>query len=196
MIWFTSDLHLNHENIIGYCNRPFRDVYHMNESLIENWNMCVDPDDTVWVLGDLLLGERERGLKELIPRLNGLIYLVPGNHDPCWSGSRGPSKRLYAWRGSYRDAGIILVEEQKLIEIDIDTGIPILLCHFPYAEGDVPRHGDKYNRWRPDDEGYPLLHGHRHGKKNLNGHMIDVGVDANRYMPISMDEVCNLVEQM
>jgi len=34
--WFTADLHLNHKNIIKYCNRPFTDIYQMDNVLINN----------------------------------------------------------------------------------------------------------------------------------------------------------------
>ena len=57
MIWFTSDLHLNHMNILKYepISRPFDTVEEMNETLIGNWNACVKDDDTVFILGDLCM---------------------------------------------------------------------------------------------------------------------------------------------
>ena len=55
-IWFTSDLHLNNKNVIKYCNRPYADQYEMNKALIENWNSKVAEDDTVYVLGDFIMG--------------------------------------------------------------------------------------------------------------------------------------------
>lgn len=55
-VFFTSDTHFNHTNIIKYCQRPFRDIYEMNETLIANWNNVVAPDDIVFHLGDFCLG--------------------------------------------------------------------------------------------------------------------------------------------
>ena len=46
-IWFTSDHHFGHENIIKYCDRPFNSVGHMNAAMIEAWNGAVAPGDTV-----------------------------------------------------------------------------------------------------------------------------------------------------
>ena len=51
--WFTSDLHLYHGNIIKYCGRPFRDVGSMNKAIMKRWNLVVEPDDTVYILGDV-----------------------------------------------------------------------------------------------------------------------------------------------
>lgn len=54
MIFFTSDLHLGHENCIRLCNRPFSSIEEMDETLIENWNRKVTGKDTVYILGDLI----------------------------------------------------------------------------------------------------------------------------------------------
>lgn len=54
MVYFTSDLHLGHENVIKLCNRPFDSIEEMDEALIRNWNRKVTNGDTVYVLGDLI----------------------------------------------------------------------------------------------------------------------------------------------
>ena len=54
MVYFTSDLHLGHENVIKLCNRPFDSIEEMDEALIHNWNRKVTNRDTVYVLGDLI----------------------------------------------------------------------------------------------------------------------------------------------
>lgn len=78
--FFTSDTHFNHANIIRFCNRPFNDVEQMNETLIANWNRVVQPEDTVFHLGDFCLGGSVEWTK-ILNRLNGKIYLILGNHD-------------------------------------------------------------------------------------------------------------------
>jgi calcineurin-like phosphoesterase family protein len=78
MIWFTSDTHFGHKNIIKYCNRPFKDVEQMNRTLIENWNARVAEGDTVYFLGDFCFGNHEVYEAEL----NGNIMFIKGSHDP------------------------------------------------------------------------------------------------------------------
>lgn len=78
--FFTSDTHFGHANIIRLCNRPFKDVEEMNEKLVENWNRVVPEDGTVFHLGDFAFGGSALW-NSIIPRLNGQIYLIIGNHD-------------------------------------------------------------------------------------------------------------------
>lgn len=88
-LWFTSDTHFWHKNIVVYSNRPFLtvdgqpDVEKMNESLIRYWNDCVKPDDLVIHLGDMGFGRdcTSEKLREIRQRLNGTMLLVRGNHD-------------------------------------------------------------------------------------------------------------------
>ena len=54
MNYYIADLPFGHANAISFDNRPFETVEEMNETLIQNWNACVTPADTVYVLGELL----------------------------------------------------------------------------------------------------------------------------------------------
>ena len=78
--FFTSDTHFYHDNIIKYCNRPFKNVDEMNAILIDKWNAKVKKDDVIWHLGDFCFGGKNN-IKEIFPKLNGKINLVLGNHD-------------------------------------------------------------------------------------------------------------------
>lgn len=77
-IFFIADMHFSEENIIKYENRPFASVQDMNEKLIDKWNARVGEKDMVYVLGDFGASGQE---KEILSRLQGIKYLVKGNHD-------------------------------------------------------------------------------------------------------------------
>ena len=84
MIYFTSDLHIAHANIIKYCNRPFNDVDEMNNKILFNYYSLIQPDDTVFILGDLTI-KRSSSFKpilaEICKNLPGKKHLIRGNHD-------------------------------------------------------------------------------------------------------------------
>ena len=77
-VFFTSDTHFGHRNIIKYCNRPFADTNEMDRILIENWNEVVGQRDTIYHLGDFSMGNQA---PKILPRLNGNKILIKGNHD-------------------------------------------------------------------------------------------------------------------
>lgn len=100
-IWFMGDFHFGHENIIKYCDRPFKNAKEMNETLIENWNYFVKPDEQAYILGDFGFGKKE----DIIlwgKALNGHKTLVLGNHD------RATMKTYY-------DAGFDFVSKHPLL---------------------------------------------------------------------------------
>ena len=84
-IFFTSDTHFNHKNIIKYepVSRPFATVEQMNQEIINRWNSVVSDDDIVIHLGDFFMGtldaeEMARIMRQLKCKN---IILVKGNHD-------------------------------------------------------------------------------------------------------------------
>nr|WP_316619144.1 ATP-binding protein [uncultured Ruminococcus sp.] len=82
MVFFISDLHFYHFNIIKSCSRPFRDEIEMNEKLIENFNSTVSENDEVYILGDLAYRYPDiQSVNSCIARLSGIKHLVVGNHD-------------------------------------------------------------------------------------------------------------------
>lgn len=90
-IYFIADTHFGHEAMLHYENRPFKDLKEMEEVLIRNWNETVDPEDTVFMLGDFAFGNKEE-VTRLCHALNGKKTLVLGNHDtetPEWYRSCG-----------------------------------------------------------------------------------------------------------
>jgi calcineurin-like phosphoesterase family protein len=79
-IYLTSDLHFGHTKEFLWGPRGFTSSAIHDEAIIANWNSVVGPEDEVYVLGDLMLGDYEYGLS-CLQRLNGTIHVVRGNHD-------------------------------------------------------------------------------------------------------------------
>jgi calcineurin-like phosphoesterase family protein len=80
--YLISDHHFDHDNIIGYCDRPFTSVGEMHDVLLSRFHETVDPDDTLYHLGDVAMAMRD-GEKtgEWLGRLSDSAVLVRGNHD-------------------------------------------------------------------------------------------------------------------
>lgn len=184
--FFSSDFHFGHQNIIGYCRRPFSSVEEMNEMLVSKWNALVGPSDVVHVLGDVAMGRRDETLR-FVGQLAGRKILYPGNHDRCWYG-HGPSAAKF--EKEYLAAGFDEIRQgpHKLRV----AGRLVTLCHLPYRgdSGDT----DRFNKFRPVDEGLWLLHGHVHDKWRQNGRMINVGVDVWDFTPVSEGRIADLME--
>lgn len=77
-IWLVSDTHFGHENIIGYCGRPFANAAEMDEAMVERWNAVVKPSDKVYHLGDVAM---KKAHLDIVKRLHGKKRLIRGNHD-------------------------------------------------------------------------------------------------------------------
>lgn len=191
-LWFTSDLHFGHANVIKYCNRPFSDVNEMNNALIDNWNEVVEDTDTVFILGDLVMGKIAETLP-LVKKLRGIKYLVPGNHDRMHKANTKSVDKRVEWHLKYRtDGGIAaVIYYQEGFSIDIPGVGLVEMCHFPYS-GDS-QDEDRYDEYRPVDNGRWLLHGHVHDKWKVNGRQINVGVDVNNFRPVHVDEIKEII---
>ena len=176
-VFFTSDTHFYHSNIINFCGRPFKNVEVMNETLIANWNSVVGPDDIIFHLGDFCLGGSAEWTN-ILNRLNGKIYLIVGNHD---------IKNLR--QGYYSRF------EHIAMQMHIEVGKQkIYLNHCPFL-----CYGGAYrDTWQ--------LFGHVHTSKQNTGidaprlHMLfptqyDVGVDNNNFTPVSFEQVKRIIER-
>lgn len=108
MIYFISDTHFQHENIIRYCKRPFQNITEHDETIIGNWNLRVRPQDTIYIVGDLGFGDLEGILK----RLNGTKILILGSHDK-----------------SALEYPQYFAKISPLMEIKVEEH-PIVLCHY------------------------------------------------------------------
>lgn len=168
-VWFTSDLHFGHKNVIKYSNRPFANVDEMDEAIVENWNKRVQPGDRVYLLGDVSFRESKK-TNELLHRLKGEIFLIMGNHDEKRSYVASPR---FVW---VKDYFYLRYGEHKII-----------LSHYPFLT------------WRGCHRGTFHLHGHCHGSLNPEfnkyARRMDVGVDCTNYAPISFEEVKEILEK-
>lgn len=185
--WFTSDQHFGHVRINELAGRPFATVEEATETMVERWNANVGVRDTVYVLGDACMGDLVTSLA-VIPRLNGLKFLVPGNHDRVSSLYKGSAQKKGEWNVAYREAGFRVLPEQCAMMVRSHV---VMLCHFPY-DGDS--HGeDRYAAARPIDDGRRLLHGHTHSKEKVRGRQIHVGVDAWDFTPVSEEQLMEII---
>ena len=164
-IWVTSDTHFNHENILKFKDkegnkvRDFKDVNHMNEVMIDNWNRVVKPGDKVYHLGDVFFGSKE-DFKKLWPRLNGSKRLVVGNHDDVkFLSSGGFFGKVQLWR-MFREHGILLTH--------------------------VPVHPSTINEGRFRGEPFINVHGHIHQNKSPEGSYRCVCVEQTNYTPVNL----------
>jgi len=191
MLYFTSDNHFGHENAIKYCDRPFSSVEEMNDVMIRYWNETVSPEDEIYHLGDFSLAASQVTI--VTPILNGIKYLVPGNHDLCHTyHPRSHKPESHAKRiKQYQEAGWIVLPEQTSLSIPAVGEVD--LCHHPYSDKDLEY--DKYANWRPEDKGNWLLCGHMHHKWKIKEKMINVGVDVWNFSPVPRTEIIKVIHR-
>lgn len=175
-IFITSDTHFNHANIIKYCNRPFDTVEEMNRTIIHNWNEVVSPDDTVYHLGDFIMGP-ERGLGEILYALNGHIHLVRGNHD---------TKGKLAYYAAHPDK--ITVHDVAHLPY---KSLYFFMCHFPLESEEF------YRMINKDNSEVIMVHGHVHNNEPfLNpSHRFNVSQDVTAFYPTPIDSIYEIVKR-
>lgn len=194
-VWFTSDLHIGHERIIELCNRPFKDVEHMNTVIVERWNMTVEPDDVIFVVGDAALGKLDESLP-WFSMMHGEKLLIPGNHDRVWSGYPKKGKPVRPEDiARYEAVGLRILDEQVEYR---PTGVDNMiwtLCHFPDAGDSHDK--DRFDEWRPKRPYRPniIVHGHVHENWVTNGPRINVGVDVWNFQPVAEETLIAMAKQ-
>lgn len=92
----------------GHKVRPgFASFEDMNETMVQNWNRVVKPQDHVWHLGDVAMGFSSGHHNALLRRLNGHKRLVVGNHDKLKSEALHMNfEKIELWRG-WKDEGFV-----------------------------------------------------------------------------------------
>ena len=173
MKFYTSDLHLGHNNVIEFENRPFKNLDEMDKSIIQNWNNKVNKGDSVYILGDLSFYKGEK-TNEILRRLNGNKYLITGNHDSVFLKDKSFDTSLFVWVKDY--------EEVK------DNDRRVILFHYPIAVWNSSHHGSYH------------LYGHIHSNNgtmhpltfDLGNKAFNVGVDVNDFKPKTLDELIEM----
>lgn len=157
-IYFISDLHIGHKNIISFSGRPFENVDEMNKSIIEELQKTKE-NDIIFNLGDVFWNINSKITKEILTSIPARKFLVLGNHDN---------------RDELKKTGMFeMVEDELEIMIEhkgADYGCT--LSHYPMLS------------WNHKIYGTFMIHGHCHG--NLDGVntaspdlRLDVGVDSD-----------------
>ena len=80
-ILITSYLHLNHDKDFIYGSRGYSTVEEMNEDIVRKWNMTTDNKDTIYVLGDIMMGKKIETAAYYWNKLKGNKKIILGNHD-------------------------------------------------------------------------------------------------------------------
>jgi len=164
MKFFTSDWHFFHKQVIGYCDRPFKNEKHMRNAIVNNFNEVVRKKDSTFILGDVAMlgGSQWEALKGVIQKLNGTKHLIYGNHDE------------FRWQ-RYVDIGFTTVHSALWLEED---GLSIVMAHDPSV----------YCTLEPDTI---FLHGHIHTlyKSIPERRVLNVGVDQWDFYPINIEQI-------
>ena len=169
MIFFTADLHLGHANIIKHCDRPFTTVEEMDEHLISAWNKSVRPNDSVYIIGDLIF-RSAASPDSYLSKLRGKKHLILGNHDKDWVKKADMSEHF--------------ISVERFAEIS-DGQHKITLCHYPLMS------------WNHMAKGSYMIHGHIHNNHEAfyfpmlrqMPNLLNAGVEINDYRPVSFDDL-------
>lgn len=167
-IFLIADLHFGHSNIIEYENRPFNNVFEMDNKLIYQWNMFVHKDDIVYVLGDFTLSRRKEIIKDLVNKLNGKKILIMGNHD-----TRKPK--------DYVQCGFEVATRKPMM---VEPGV--ILMHEPFYDSSLIA------------PNYIYFFGHVHGKRTLMDeypNCMCVSAERIDYTPIELDDAIKKMKE-
>ena len=159
--WFTSDTHFGAERTLELSKRPFKDVFDMDMTLISNWNKSIRKNDIVYFLGDF-------GNFDVLNVLNfKKLYFVYGNYET--RDLNNTIKEL----SKYKNVECVFNDELKYVS---SKGNEYVLRHEPINPNSEIHDSDLFYAF-----------GHIHGRNQYKRNGIDVGIDANKYMPIDSE---------
>lgn len=171
-VYFWSDLHLFHHNIIRYTSRPFETTDHMNQTMIGNYWSIVTEKDLVIFGGDVGFGEIEP-IQQMLKVLPGKKVLILGNHD--FDKNKCIFRNYHVF-----DVTTMAFSFQKEVNEKIFN---VLVTHYPIHHEALP-------------ENTINIHGHIHqhlpGIRNIN-----MSVEHTAFAPIEMDaKIEDLINQI
>lgn len=176
-IHLISDTHFNSENIIKYCHRPFANVAQANAEMIRRWNGVVAPGDTVYHLGDFIMGPPET-VPPILNALNGHIVLCRGNHE---------TKRKLAIYEQYPEK--IEVHDIQYLSYH---GLFWVMCHFPMTDESF------LDMVVQDNSEVVVCHGHTHDKDPFfteRNHVFNLSADVTNFTPVLLDAMYDKVKR-
>lgn len=160
-VFFTSDTHYGHANIIKYCNRPYVSPVEMDADLIAKHNAKVPEDGLLFHMGDYSLSGLNNA-RAVRRQLNGEVILIKGNHE---KDALALGKEAFT---NIYDVALISIEGQR-----------IWLSHYAHRV------------WPASHQGSWHLYGHTHNTLPdlADSLSIDCGVDAHKFEPLSFYEL-------
>jgi len=173
-IFFSSDWHLDHANIIKYDKRPFKNTDEMNHTILGNVCRVLHPGDTLYYLGDFALTRSQNAMEGHMKALaltGANLFFLKGNHD------KSDTIKLYNKYGTY-------LGEQKKIRI------PTLETYGP-SEQEIVLNHYAMRVWDKSHRGCWHLYGHSHHTlPDLSDSLsFDVGINGWDYQLVSYDDV-------
>lgn len=183
-IFFISDLHVGHANVIKFDGRPFLNTNEMHIELIKRWNSVVGSDSIVYFLGDLSFAKTDL-TKWFVSQLNGKIYAIAGNHD-----KPEDLRRLDRFEEVHDYGTEIGVYDEDSLQSRGSQGYQkIIMAHYPILSWNKAHYGS----WH--------LHGHCHGglvktmPEYYKRKVMDLGCNMIDYTPISYSQVKTVMDK-
>ena len=176
-IYVTSDTHFGHSKNFLYEPRGFKNIYDHDNAIIKNWNEIVQPEDDVYLLGDVMLNDNDYGLS-CLKQLKGQIHIIRGNH--C------TDARIALYKECWN---VVEVCDAKWLKIGKQS---FFLSHYPCLT-------DNHDDDKPLNRRVISLCGHIHTSNKWhdwnNGLIYHVEMDAHNCTPVSAEQIINDIKE-
>lgn len=166
-IFFSSDLHYNHNKSFLYEPRGFTSIEEHDAAIIKNWNEVVSNNDIVYVLGDVMMGNDYDLAQEKLRQLNGQLVILNGNHES--------DRKLNAYK--------------ELPNVEL-AGWAIKICYgkWHFYLSHFPTLVDNFD----EKHKFYCLHGHTHDQNKyqfIKNCCYNIALDAHNNTPVNIDQV-------